>query len=395
MQPHTHPSLSGTGAPLLHALNKAATVLQKSFKNQENVYDAFREQVIDIGLRGGLSFLDESGENLTFQVIAYSTHFLKFLSSVEKHIGIRAKGYSVPVNKVDVYATVIEKAETLYVPNTSTIFAQVIPKTTKSIVQPLLSKLGSPPGIFTPLIQGDKVIGMVNIVGPNLTIDDTLAMQAFANHIAIALENAQLFQTLQEAKEEIDKAYNATLEGWIQALELRDREIIGHTLRAADATVRLAQYVGCESENIPAIRRGVLLHDIGKVGIPDHILHKPSALNESEWKKMKQHPVMAYQWLSKIDYLGPSLDIPYRHHERWDGSGYPDGLAGEKIPHAARLFTVVDVWDAMRSDRPYRKAISEKKVVNYLKKNSGILFDPKIVTAFLEMLTLEGDPIQI
>jgi HD-GYP domain-containing protein (c-di-GMP phosphodiesterase class II) len=182
---------------------------------------------------------------------------------------------------------------------------------------------------------------------------------------------------------ELMLAYDSTLEGWSQALDLRDKETEGHTRRVTVATARLAQQMGLGAGELVHVKRGAMLHDIGKMGIPDSILLKPGPLTEEEWKVMRLHPVYAYKMLSPIPFLRPAIDIPYCHHEKWDGSGYPSGLKGEEIPLAARIFMVVDVWDALRSDRPYRRAWSEEKVRGYIGKLAGTHFDPDVVQAFL------------
>ena len=170
-------------------------------------------------------------------------------------------------------------------------------------------------------------------------------------------------------------------------LELRDQETQGHTLRVTDLTEELARKIGVPEEIIPHIRRGALLHDIGKMGIPDTILKKPGPLTEDEWTIMRQHPEYARQFLAHIDYLVPSLDIPYCHHEKWDGSGYPRGLKGEEIPLAARIFAVVDVFDALTSDRPYRKAWGKREALDYISEQTGKHFDPQIPPAFLNSIS--------
>jgi putative nucleotidyltransferase with HDIG domain/PAS domain S-box-containing protein len=205
----------------------------------------------------------------------------------------------------------------------------------------------------------------------------SLGMQA-----AIAIDNASLFTGLQRSNEDLVLAYDRTIEGWSRALDLRDKETEGHSLRVTEMAVRLARLMGMADEELVHVRRGALLHDIGKVGIPDSILLKQGPLSEEEWDIMKRHPVLAYELLSPIDYLHPALDIPYCHHERWDGSGYPRGLKGEQIPLSARIFAVVDVWDALNSDRPYRPAWPEEKVRQTIAAESGTHFDPRVVEAF-------------
>jgi HD-GYP domain-containing protein (c-di-GMP phosphodiesterase class II) len=172
----------------------------------------------------------------------------------------------------------------------------------------------------------------------------------------------------------------------ILPLDLRDRETEGHTLRVTELTIKVAKTFGFSAEELIHIRRGALLHDMGKMAIPDDILQKPGPLNEVEWEKMRQHPRYAYEMLSPIAYLNPALDIPFCHHERWDASGYPRGLKGEEIPLTARLFSIVDVWDALCSDRPYRNKMPPTEVVRYLRKKSGQLFDPRLVDVFLSIM---------
>ncbi len=191
---------------------------------------------------------------------------------------------------------------------------------------------------------------------------------------------------IKKAEEELQKAYDATLEGWAAALELREKETATHSRNVVDMTLKLAKEFEIPEEQIVHIRRGALLHDIGKMGIPDNILLKPGKLTDEEWVIMRMHPIFAYNLLSGIPYLSSALDIPYAHHERWDGSGYPLGLKGTDIPLTARIFAVVDVWDALLSDRPYRPGWNKEAVKNYLQEKSGIQFDPEIVEVFLTMM---------
>ena len=205
-----------------------------------------------------------------------------------------------------------------------------------------------------------------------------------AGQLSIAVENAILFSDLQQSNRELAEAYDATIEGWSRALDLRDKETEGHTRRVTDMTLRLAEAMGVSGEERVYYRRGALLHDIGKMGIPDSILLKPGSLTTEEWAIMRRHPSYAQAMLSPIPYLWQSLDIPYSHHERWDGSGYPRGLKGELIPLAARIFAVVDVWDALTSNRPYRPAWGEEEALAYIRDQAGKHFDPAVVNIFLE-----------
>ena len=169
-------------------------------------------------------------------------------------------------------------------------------------------------------------------------------------------------------------------------MDLRDKETEGHTQRVTELSLELAQEIGFESEALVQVRRGALLHDIGKLGIPDSILHKPGPLSKEEWLLMKRHPELAKNMLAQVEYLKPAMDIPYCHHEHWDGSGYPRGLKGEEIPLAARIFAIIDVWDALTSDRPYRPAWSKDKTLQYIKDQSGTYFDPKILEIFIQKI---------
>ncbi len=217
-----------------------------------------------------------------------------------------------------------------------------------------------------------------------LSLFETIAGQA-----GIAIDNARLFEGLQQSNMELFMAYDATIEGWSRALDLRDKETEGHTQRVTEMTERLAAAMGVSREEMAHIRRGALLHDIGKMGVPDHILLKPGALTSEEWDSMRRHPQLAYDMLQPITYLHQALDIPYCHHEKWDGSGYPRNLAGEQIPLSARIFSVVDVWDAVTSDRPYRPAWSKEHAIEHIRDGSGTHFDPMVVEAFLDMINQE------
>ena len=210
-------------------------------------------------------------------------------------------------------------------------------------------------------------------------------VEALAGQAAIAIENAKLFDGLQRSNQSLMLAYDATIEGWSRALDLRDKETEGHSQRVTELTLRLAQLMHMPEAELVHVRRGALLHDIGKMGVPDRILLKPGPLTDEEWVIMRQHPTFAHQLLSPISFLQPALDIPYCHHEKWDGTGYPRGLQGEAIPLAARVFAVVDVYDALTSERPYRPAWPADCVLGHLRALAGTHFDPRVVEAFLGM----------
>lgn len=244
-------------------------------------------------------------------------------------------------------------------------------------------------GGATPLIAKGEVRGVLEVYGrERLTPgrDWLDFLEALAGQAAIAIESAAAFEDLQAVNTDLRLAQEATIEGWSRAMDLRDHETEGHTLRVTDMTLQLARAAGTSEPELVHVRRGALLHDIGKLGVPDHVLFKPGPLTDDEWALMRKHPDYAYEMLLPISYLRPALDIPYCHHERWDGSGYPRGLRGEAIPRAARLFAVVDVWDALRSDRPYRGAWPEERVLDHIRSRAGSDFDPEAVEMFLEVV---------
>jgi len=244
-----------------------------------------------------------------------------------------------------------------------------------------------------PLVARGEAIGVLEVLSRSPLPENSdwwEFLEALAGQAAVAVHNGRLVEELRRANLSLQLAYDATLAGWSRALDLRDRETEGHTQRVTELTVRLAQAMGVPGAELVHIRRGALLHDIGKLGVPDAILLKPGPLTEEEWAVMRQHPEYAYRWLSAIEFLRPALDIPYCHHERWDGGGYPRGLKGEEIPLAARIFAVVDVFDALTSDRPYRKAWTREEALRYIREQAGHQFDPKVVEVFLREVGAES-----
>lgn len=240
-----------------------------------------------------------------------------------------------------------------------------------------------------PLIARGQVKGVLELfhrsrLDPEQEWFDFLEMLAV--QAAIAIDSVETFETMQRSTAQLVLAYEATIRGWARALDLRDRETEGHSQRVTDLTVQLARAAGLSDEQIAHIRRGALLHDIGKLGVPDSILRKPDPLTEEERAIMRRHPDYAYSMLSPIEYLRPALDIPYCHHERWDGTGYPRGLKGEQIPLSARLFAVADVWDALQSDRPYRARWRREEALDYIRSQAGKQFDPDVVELFLTVI---------
>jgi len=270
---------------------------------------------------------------------------------------------------------------TVHIPN----FSQAIPLTQSR----LLSEEGFDDYYAVPLMAKGQVKGVLEIFHRSsigLELDWLDFLETLSGQAAIAIDNAQLFEDLQRSNTSLTLAYDATIEGWSRAMDLRDKETEGHTLRVTSLTLDLARAMRVNDAEMIHIRRGALLHDIGKLGIPDHILLKADELTDEEWAIMRKHPTYAYDMLSSIAYLVPALDIPYAHHEKWDGTGYPRGLKGQQIPLAARIFAVVDVWDAITSDRPYRPAWEKGRALEFIRSESGKHFDPQVVDAFLRMV---------
>ncbi len=255
-----------------------------------------------------------------------------------------------------------------------------------------------------PLVAKDEVKGVVEIfqktrLGP--APDWMNFLRALVDQAAIAIDNALLFKEQQQTTERLREAYEDTIDGWSRVLDMRDKETEGHSRRVTELTMKLARRLGASPEQLAHIRRGAQLHDIGKMGIPDNILLKPGPLNTEEWAIMRKHPLYALDFLYPIEFLTPALEIPYCHHEKWDGTGYPQGLRGEQIPLAARIFAVVDVWDALTSERPYRQAWPREQAIAYIREQTRKSFDPRIVEQFLEILAedkallAEDDTLQI
>ena len=248
--------------------------------------------------------------------------------------------------------------------------------------------------LYVPIVARSVAEAVLIVGGPRIEggfpEQDVALCQMLSAEIGYAIANARLYLAVESAARELRAAYDATLKGWSRALEMRDKETAGHTDRAAELAVELAAGLGIPAQDLANVRRGALLHDIGKMAVPDSILHKPGPLDDTEWLVMKRHPEFAYELLRGIGFLNSALDIPYCHHERWDGAGYPRGLAGEEIPLPARIFSVIDVYDALTSDRPYRAAWTEDAALDYIASQSGAQFDPKVVGVFLEHVRLNG-----
>ncbi len=272
--------------------------------------------------------------------------------------------------------------QVLYIPNLKS-------RQTSFLRSPFLNQENFTAYYAVPLIARGQSVGVLEIFhrSPLEADQDWLNyMEALAGQAAIAIDNAMLFQHIQRSNEELTLAYDKVIEGWSHALDLRNKETEEHSRRVTELTVKLAERIGISQPELTHIRRGAILHDIGKVAIPDNILLKPGPLTDEEWVVMRRHPQIAVDLLKPIDHLAPALDIPRSHHEKWNGEGYPDRLEGEDIPLAARIFAIVDVYDALTSDRPYRRAWLQAEAIQHITEQSGIHFDPHVVPVFIEMM---------
>ncbi len=243
--------------------------------------------------------------------------------------------------------------------------------------------------LLSPMIARRQVQGILELLSharDRFTEEDSRLLSSIGSVAALAIQNQYLKDDVDQAGRELAKTYESTIEAWRRALELRDQVTEGHTSRVAEMTVRLGAWLGVDRHELVFLRFGAVLHDIGKIGIPDSVLLKPGPLEGSELGIMRKHPEFAFEMLSGMPNFGPVLEIPYYHHERWDGTGYPKGLEREQIPLSARIFAVIDVWDALCSDRPYRQAWPEQQAVTYIQDQSGKHFDPHVVEAFLALV---------
>ncbi len=279
-------------------------------------------------------------------------------------------------------ASIVRHREQVFIPDLGGPIEAPLPK---------LFELGAGFSAYcgVPLIAKGNVEGILELysLSPLNPSDDWFEfLETLSSQIALAVEDLHYYAGMRQSLENLENAYDKTIEGWSKAMDLRDRETEGHTRRVTHLTLQLSEKFGFQQQDLQYIRWGAQLHDMGKLGIPDEILFKPGKLTEEEWVVMRLHPVFAYEMLQSIDYLKPALDIPYCHHEKWDGTGYPNGLQGEDIPLAARIFAVVDVWDALRSDRPYRASWPEARVMAYIQEQAGQQFDPAVVAAFMEYM---------
>jgi len=382
-----------------HNKSNAPVIIMTSYGNERNAVDVMKS--------GALDYIVKSSESMTdmphiaetaikqWQILQQQESMQIALAESEAQFRLLAENSSDMISKHDtngIFLYVSPACRTLlgYEPE-DLIGTPVAPLVHPEDASQLIDLLATPTWDDTTatlnyraLKKNGEYIWLETTA--RLFFDKTSQQQEFQASSRDITERKQSQEALQQAHTDLQEAYDRTIEGWVLALDLRDRETEGHTKRVTEMTAKLARKLECTEEEMIHIRRGTLLHDMGKMGIPDEILQKPGPLTDDEWVIMRRHPQYAYQMLSPINYLKQALIIPYYHHERWNGSGYPHQLKEKDIPLFARLFAVVDVWDALSSDRPYRKAMPLKEVVEYLQKEAGILFDPDIVKIFIPLI---------
>jgi HD-GYP domain-containing protein (c-di-GMP phosphodiesterase class II) len=364
--------LIGSSVENLAAQTRAATLSQVTFYTADG--SVIRSTLLTpVSLEGSIaqSVIDRQEEgSFTRTFVDNGIQYTELLSTWEarnqEDIGLM--GVAIPMHFLE-RASQISRTNTIWLINISLLLVVLIGLVVARRISLPIRKLRD---------------AAAQVAAGNLRVQVPLPRR---DEVGILTESFnQMVQSLDRSKRDLVAAYDKTIEGWAKATDLRDHETEGHSRRVADLSVALAKTMGFSNEQLVHVRRGALLHDIGKIAIPDDILLKKGKLNPVEIERMRQHPAYAKSFIDQIEFLKPALAIPFHHHERWDGTGYPHGLKGEKIPLEARIFAVVDVWDALTSDRPYRKAEGFAETIKHIEAGSGTHFDPAVVIAFKKML---------
>jgi PAS domain S-box-containing protein len=385
---------------LLRALNQAARAIGKAMTPEE-VFTAVAEEFKKLGSPCVVLLTDESRKRLLPKYLSYETKAIKV---AEKLTGLKAEDLSIPVETVDVYRKAIRERKSVLVENVEEAVRQLLPKPANRFAGQIAKMLKVSNSIAAPLIVEDEIIGVLSVQSDDLTEEDIPAITAFANQMAAAWHKASLLQDLQrslaereQAQEELQrtaetlrKTLGATIQAMAATVETRDPYTAGHQRRVADLARAIADEMGLSKEQIDGIRMAGLIHDLGKITIPAEILSKPTQLNEFEWGIIQAHPQVGYDLLKTVDFMWPVAQIVLQHHERMDGSGYPQGLSGEEIMLEARILAVADVVEAMASYRPYRPARGIDEALEEISRNRDILYDPEVVDACLKLFTEKG-----
>jgi PAS domain S-box-containing protein/putative nucleotidyltransferase with HDIG domain len=385
---------------LLRALNEAALAMERALTHEE-IFAAVAEEFKKLGFSCMLFPTDESQKRLFPRYLSYEDGALK---AVEKLVGLKAEDFSIPIKNVDLYKEVVWEKKAVFVGNAEEVMRQLLPDPAKKFIGQIVRTLKVPKSISVPLIVEDKVIGVLSVQSDDLTEDDIPAITAFANQMAAAWRKARLMQELKRslaevkrAQEELQQSYvklQRTLEGTVHtlvsAIEMRDPYTAGHQRRVTQLACAIAKEMGLPQEQIEGLRMAGLIHDLGKITVPAEILSRPGPLSDLEYSIIKAHAQIGHDILKTTEFPCPVAQIVLQHHERMDGSGYPQGLLGEEIILEARILGVADVVEAMASHRPYRPARGLDKALEEISQNNGVLYDPEVVDACLKLFTEKG-----
>jgi len=378
---------------LLRALNQAATAMERAL-TPEGIFTTVTEELKKLGFVCAVLLADESQKRLFPKHLSYET---KAIKAAERLAGLKAEDLPIPVETVEVYRKVVRERKTVFVEDAEEIVRQLLPRPAKRLARQIAKMLKVSKSIDAPLVAEGEVIGLLSVESDDLTEEDIPSITAFAHQMAAAWRKAQLMQDLekslvevkrsqeelQRTAENLRRTLGTTIHAMALTVETRDPYTAGHQRRVADLACAIAREMGVPEERVEGLHAAGLVHDIGKVAIPAEILTKPAKLSSLEYLFIQAHPQQAYDILKDIDFPWPIADIVLQHHERMDGSGYPNGLKGEEILLESRIIAVADVVEAMASHRPYRAAIGLEAALDEIKKNVGRLYDSAVVDACL------------
>jgi PAS domain S-box-containing protein len=385
---------------LLQALDQAALAMERALTPEE-IFTALAGEFKKIGFSCSVFLTDESQSRLLIRYVTYEAKVIKVL---EKLTGLKIEDLSIPIETTDVYRQVVQERKATFVENVEDVMRQFLPKPLKKLTGQIMRILKIARSIIAPLIVEDEVIGLLSVQSGDLTGEDISAITAFAHQMAAAWRKATLLQDLERSLAEVERAQEElrhsyaqlrrTFEGTIQvltsAVEMRDPYTAGHQQQVTQLACAIAEEMGLSDERIEGIRMAAVVHDLGKISVPAEILSNPGRLNDLQWGMIKMHPQAGYDILKTVEFPWPVGQIVLQHHERMDGSGYPQGLSGEDILLEARILAVSDVVEAMASHRPYRPARGIDRALEEISQNRGVLYDPEVVDACLKLFTEKG-----
>ena len=369
---------------LINALNQASVGMGAAQTHQE-IFNAVSEELKQLGISCMLFPLNKTQSKLTTEYLSFES---KALKAAEKLVGIKHEDFSIPIDVVDLYQEVVREKRVVFGDETEKLMSQVLPKFPKKLFDRIIKTLHIQSSISVPLIVEDEVIGVFSLQSNNLTQDDVPAANAFADQLSSAWNKIGLLQNLR-------KTIEGTIHTIAATVEARDPYTAGHQTRVADLATAIASEMHLSKDQVEGIRMAGIIHDLGKINVPAEILSKPGVLNELEFQIIQIHPQVGFDLLKEIEFPWPIAEMVHQHHEKMDGSGYPQGLKGDEILLEARILAVADTVEAMSSHRPYRPALGIEKALGQIKKEKGTLFDPDVVDACLKVFedgyNLPGD----